>query len=232
MSFIVTIFKNIKETQTPFHRDVQIVLSRIKNGSSKDLVKKIRSERNKTDRNELKKNLPAVCFSGTFTKRTDKSISDHSGLICLDFDGYASKKELLQDKENFTKDKFVYSAFVSPSGNGLKVLVKIPADPENHVNFFNSLAKHFDSDYFDKMCKNVSRVCYESYDPLLYLNENSSIWDKIEDHEYTEVIKGVDPVTIPITDENKIVEILVKWWVKKYPMVEGQRNQNVFVLLI
>jgi hypothetical protein len=230
MSFIVTIFKNIKETQTPFHRDVQIVLSRIKNGSSKDLVKKIRSERNKTDRNELKKNLPAVCFSGTFTKRTDKSISDHSGLICLDFDGYASKKELLQDKENFTKDKFVYSAFVSPSGNGLKVLVKIPADPENHVNFFNSLAKHFDSDYFDKMCKNVSRVCYESYDPLLYLNENSSIWDKIEDHEYTEVIKGVDPVTIPITDENKIVEILVKWWVKKYPMVEGQRNQNVFVL--
>jgi hypothetical protein len=36
--------------------------------------------------------------------------------------------------------------------------------------------------------------------------------------------------TIPITDENKIVDILVKWWTKKYPMVEGQRNQNAFIL--
>jgi hypothetical protein len=40
----------------------------------------------------------------------------------------------------------------------------------------------------------------------------------------------MDSPTIPITDENKVVEILIKWWQKKYPMVEGQRNHNAYIL--
>lgn len=228
----VTIFKSIKDTDTPFFRDVHQILARIKDGSetTRDLVKKIRLEKRKPERQELKKQLPAICFSGTFNKRTDASLIEHSGLICLDFDGYAKSKELLQDKENLSKNKYVFSVFISPSGNGLKVLVKIPADAENHTNYFNSLEKHFNSPYFDKTSKNVSRVCYESYDPLLHINENSSIWDIIEEPEYTEISKTRDQPTIPITDENKIVEILVKWWTKRYPMNEGQRNQNCYVL--
>ena len=226
----VTIFQNIKDTSTPFHRDVMGILQRVKDGSSKDLVKRIRSEKNKTERNELKKQLPAICFSGTFNKRNDSAIVEHSGLMCLDFDGYEKQKALLEDKENLSKSKFVYSVFVSPSGNGLKVLVKIPADAENHQNYFNSLEKHFNSPYFDKTSKNISRVCYESYDPLIHINENSSIWDKIEDAEYREVQRNVDAPTITITDENKIVDILIKWWSKKYPMSEGQRNHNAYIL--
>jgi len=230
MTHTITIFKNIKETSTPFYREVLVVLDRIKEGASKEIVKKIRVEKNKTERNEIKKHLPAVCFSGTFTQRKDTSLTEHSGLICLDFDGYKKQKELLGDKETLTKNKYVYSVFISPSGNGLKVLVKIPQDEDNHPHYFNSLEKHFSSPYFDKTCKNISRVCYESYDPLIYINKNSSIWDIIEDIEYTEVVVHRDPPTIPITDENKIVDILIKWWQKKYPMVEGQRNQNVYVL--
>ena len=228
----VTIFQNIRDTDTPFFRDVHIILDRIKEGAgaTKDLVKKIRLEKNKPERQELKKQLPAICFSGTFNKRTDVSLIQHSGLICLDFDGYTKQKELLHDKENLSKNKYVYSVFISPSGNGLKVLVKIPADEENHTMYFNSLEKYFNSPYFDKTSKNLSRVCYESYDPLIAINENSSIWDIIEEPEYTEVSRTRDKATIPITDENKIVEILVKWWEKKYPMHEGQRNQNAYVL--
>jgi hypothetical protein len=230
MTYKITIFQNIKETATPFFRDVNVILDRIKNGATKELVKKIRAEKKKPERNELKKMLPAICFSGTFNKRADNALLEHSGLICLDFDGYQKQKELLQDKENLSKDKYVYSVFISPSGNGLKVLVKIPADAENHTNYFNSLERHFNTPYFDKTSKNISRVCYESYDPLIYVNENSSVWDIIEEPEYREVHKHKDMATIPITDENKIVDILVKWWTKKYPMVEGQRNQNAFIL--
>jgi hypothetical protein len=232
MTHTVTIFQSIRDTDTPFFRDVHVILERIKEGAgaTKDLVKRIRLEKNKPERQELKKQLPAICFSGTFNKRTDASLLQHSGLICLDFDGYTKQKELLQDKENLSKNKYVFSVFISPSGNGLKVLVKIPADAENHTSFFNSLEKYFNSAYFDKTSKNLSRVCYESYDPLIYVNENSSIWDVIEEPEYTEVSRTRDQATIPITDENKIVEILVKWWEKKYPMSEGQRNQNAFVL--
>ena len=230
MASNVTLFRNIVETATPFHRPVDVVLQRIKEGATKDLVKRIRAERNKNERNELKKGLPAICFSGVFNKRNDKSLVQHSGIICLDFDGYEKKKELLTHKENLSKDPYVYAAFVSPSGNGLKVLVRVPADPDNHVNYFNALQKHFDSPHFDKTCKNLSRVCYESFDPVLYINENASLWDKIDEPEYRELVSRRDPPTIPITEENKIVDILIKWWTKKYPMVEGQRNQNTFVL--
>ena len=226
----VTIFQNIKETDTPFHREVKFILDRIKEGASKKLVKSIRSTKDKTERNELKKKLPALCFSGIFNKRKDSALTEHSGLICLDFDGYEKTKLLLEHKERLTKDQYVYSVFISPSGNGLKVLVKIPANPENHISYFNALEKYFDSPYFDKMCKNVSRVCYESYDPLIYCNVNSQLWDTISEKEYQEVSTYQDAPTIPITDENKVVEILVKWWTKKYPMTEGQRNQNCFVL--
>jgi hypothetical protein len=230
MTSNITIFKNIKETSTPFYRDINIVLERIREGACKNLVKKIRLEKKKEERNELKKLLPAICFSGTFSKRADSSINEHSGFICLDFDGYNKTKEMLEEKEKLSKNKYVYSVFISPSGNGLKVLVKIPQDIDNHTNYFNSLEKHFKSPNFDKACKNISRVCYESYDPLIYVNENSSLWDVIEDIEYKEVVAYKDSPTIPITDENKIVEILVKWWEKKYPMIEGQRNQNIYVL--
>jgi len=226
----ITIFKDIKVTSQPFYRGALVILNRIKEGASKDLVKRIREEKDKEKVNTLKQKLPAICFSGKFTKRNDKSLSQHSGLICLDFDGYESQRDLLQEKERLSKNKYVYSVFISPSGKGLKAIVKIPPLPDNHVSYFNSLEKHFNSPQFDKTCKNVSRVCYESYDPLIHINENASVWDKQEEKEYTEVIKNVDLQTIPITDENKIVEILVKWWQKKYPMSEGQRNNNAYVL--
>ena len=226
----ITIFKDIKSTNQPFYREVEVILNRIREGASKELVKKIRAEKDKTQKNLYKQNLPAVCFSGKFTKRNDNSLEEHSGLICLDFDGYKSNKDLLQEKERLSKNKFIFSVFISPSGKGLKALVKIPNDPDNHKSYFLSLQSFFNSPYFDKTSKNLSRVCYESYDPLIYINKTSSVWDKIEEEEFNEINKKVDLPTIPITDENKIVDILTKWWTKKYPMIEGQRNQNVFIL--
>ena len=226
----ITIFKDIKNTSQPFYREVEVVLKRIQEGASKDLVKSIRKESDKSKRNLIKQSLPAICFSGQFTKRNDTSLSEHSGLICLDFDGYKSTKDLLEAKEKLSKDNYVYSVFISPSGKGLKVLTKIPKEIDNHKNYFSSLEKHFKSDYFDTTSKNISRVCYESYDPLIHVNENSSVWDKIIEQEYNEVSKNQGVVTIPVSDENKIVEILVKWWEKKYGLKSGERNNNVYIL--
>ena len=226
----ITIFKDIKQTARPFYRNINLILTRIQEGASKDIVKKIRAEKDKENRNILKQKLPAICFSGQFTKRADNAIKEHSGYICLDFDGYKSNRDLLQEKERLSKDKFVYSVFISPSGNGLKVLVKIPPIVDDHKSYFLSLQKYYDSEYFDKTCKNISRVCYESYDPLIHVNAHSSLWDKIEEQEYVEVSKHNDIPTIPVTDENKIIDILIKWWTKKYPMNEGERNNNAYVL--
>jgi len=137
---------------------------------------------------------------------------------------------MMSEKERISKDRYTYTVFVSPSGNGLKVLVRIPKEPENHKNYFLSLDKHFNSEYFDKTSKNISRVCYESYDPLIYINTNANLWTKIEEQEYKVVDKYSSRPTIPVTDENKIVDILMKWWTKKYGLVEGERNNNVYIL--
>jgi hypothetical protein len=190
----------------------------------------IRREKDKTQRNLLKQSLPAVCFSGTFNKREDKALIEHSGFICLDFDGYSTTKEMNEDKKRIAADRYTYSVFVSPSGNGLKVIVKIPKDPENHKNYFNSLEKHFDSKYFDKTSKNISRVCYESYDEQIFINHESEVWDTVAEHEYKEIDRVASRMTIPITNENKIVDILMRWWTKRYGLIEGERNNNVYIL--
>ena len=226
----ITIFRNIKETSTPFYSDIDTILNRIKIGVSKELIKQIRSEKDKSIRQELKKNLPSICFSGTFNKRSDDTLIEHSGFICLDFDGYKVKKDMSSAKSKLSKDKYVYSAFVSPSGNGLKAIVRIPKEPDNHKKYFLSLAKHFNSEYFDNTSKNISRVCYESYDPMIYINKNSHLWKKIEEIEYKEVVRNVSRATIPVTDNNKIVDILMSWWTRKYGLVDGERNNNVYIL--
>ena len=42
----ITIFKDRKVTSQPFYRDVHVILKRIQEGASKDLVKKIRNIKN------------------------------------------------------------------------------------------------------------------------------------------------------------------------------------------
>jgi hypothetical protein len=209
---------------------VDIILDRIKSGKSKEVINAIRKEKNKDERNKLKQKLPAICFSGTFTKRTDHSLIDHSGLICLDFDGYPTRKDMMAARNEIIADKYVYSCFISPSGDGLKVLVKIPKDSMNHKHYFNSLKDHFASEYFDVTSKNISRVCYESYDPLIHINKNSEIW--------TEIVQEVksystDDVLLPkirLTKTDEIIRRVLLWWEKKYGIVEGERNNNIYVL--
>jgi len=73
-------------------------------------------------------------------------------------------------------------------------------------------------------------VCYESFDKQLYVNEKSKLWEKLEEEEYQEKHLAQGQPLLKITDERKIVEILLKWWQTKYPMTEGQRNHNVYVI--
>ena len=218
------------DTSTPFHRPVEVILKRIKDGSSKVLCKKIRTEKDKEARNRLKQELPAICFSGSFNKRADNSIIEHSGLICLDFDNFKKKQDMLSKKEELTKDKYTFSVFVSPSGNGLKVLVKIPAQEEGHKNYFLALEKHYNSPQFDKACKNISRVCYESFDPLLFYNPNSKTWTEMEAEEHEHLNHRTSRITLKVDDENEIVRRLRRWWDVKYGMVDGERNNNIYIL--
>lgn len=224
---MITYFKTISDTSTPFHVDISVAIDRIKNGKSKELVEDVRKEIDKSARNEKKKKLPAICFSGTFSKRADNAIIEHSGIICIDFDGFRDDQHLFQKREELISDNYSYCVFTSPSGDGLKVLVKIPKDPMNHKKYFNALKKYYDCDEFDVTCKNISRVCYESYDPDIHVNELAFIWSDMDNSdEYRPIVKQM----IKVTDDNEIIRRLSLWWDKNFGMIPGQRNNNLYIL--
>lgn len=226
----ITIFQNIQDTSTPFFVDVNLIFKRIKEGKSLELIKKIRNTKDKTKRNELKKGLPAICFSGEFNKRKDASLVKHSGLICLDFDNFDTASSLTKKRKELQEDKYSMAVFTSPSGNGLKVIVKIPGDEDNHRNYFLSLEDYYDCEYFDTTCKNISRVCYESYDPDIYVNPKSAEWKKIIEDSHEHINKNSGRITIKVDDQDEIIRRLTMWWQKNYGMNEGERNNNAYIL--
>jgi len=228
----VTLFKNVRSTETAYPRPVGVVLARIKEGNSQELVESIRdlSPDQSKERSNLKAQLPAICFSGTFSTRADNAMEEHSGLICLDFDKFETEEKMLSYKQELTDDPFVFSVFISPSGNGLKVLVKIPADKENHRHYFRALQENYDVPEFDKACKNESRVCYESYDPEIFINEDSELWEDMMKETATEIESVTIDQTIHITGDQEIIDRLMVWWERKYGFVSGERNDNLMKL--
>jgi len=226
----ITVYRSLFDSKgVAFYITVEQALERIKKGKSKDLVEKIRKETDKEKRNKLKEKCVCVLFNGEFSARNDNSLVNHSGLCVLDFDNFEDKEKLKEQKELLKNDKYIYSVFISPSGNGLKALVKIPkCTKEEHPLYFNELKKHFNSKYFDAANKNVSRVCYESFDSDIYINKDSELWDKIEVKEGFKYIERV-PI-MPVDEESTIISLLMKWWDSKYGFNEGEKNNNLFKL--
>lgn len=226
---IVTIFKDIKETSTPFYREIEVVFERIRIGNSLNTLKEIREEKDEAKKRLIKNTLPSICFAGKFTQRKDDSCSDFSGLVCLDFDKIPTQKKLLELKQKLIKDKYIYCCFISPSNNGLKALVKIPVeDKDKYKQYFQSIKKYFNNEYFDDAIGNISRVCFESYDPEIYINYESKVFNK-----YKEVVEELSPYysfDIPITDSSVIVTNIMTWWTNKYSIGNGNRNQSLFIL--
>lgn len=224
---IVSIFKRVTDTTNPFNKDVLYCLERIKQGKSKELVEQIRACPTKDEQKPLKNQLPGVCFNGTFTKRSINGIDKRSGLIILDFDNMSSMAEAVQFKNELVSNAYIFSAWISPSGKGVKALVKIPTEGD-HKGYFTALSIYFDSEYWDNSGSNIDRFCFESYDPDIYINLNSEQWNRIEEPELDDI--GSVDVVVPIRSDNRIIEKLLKWWNAKFGMVEGSKNNNLYIL--
>jgi len=227
---VITLFKSINTTNDPHHVTLDFVLDRIKSPTQKTLINKIRKLKDKSDRNVLKKKLQCVLFSGAFANRSKKGLIKHSGLICLDFDSFEGKKEMEEFHKFAKKDVFTNALFLSPSDNGYKLIVKIPTN--DHLGSFLALERYYKdsgfSKYFDKSTKDVSRICYNSYDPHLYKNTDSDIFTKkaneivdIHNSKYSE---------IRISGQIEIISLLVKWWENNYGFVQGEKNNNLYIL--
>lgn len=225
---MVTIFSEITDVENPFYKEIDDVLLSFKDGTNKSKIENIRKIKEKDKRNVQKAKLLSICFSGEFSRRAAKNVIRHSGFVCLDFDDLPTFADAVCLRDSLQDNEYIYSAFVSPSGDGVKAIVKVPIEIENHKKYYEALCETFDS-FLDTKTKDISRVCYESYDPDLFINKNSKVWALKK--EYSEVAQKTNyPKHFQIVDTTKKVDVIIKWFNKKFTLNAGERNNNLFKL--
>lgn len=209
---MVTKYKSIKtDKDNPEIGELvslESVLDEMKNSQElKEIIEEISSEQDKKKRSWMKVNrLPVVCFNGKFKERKIDGVLGSSSLIVLDVDGLRDTEEAIKTREQVSKNPFVVAAFVSPSAKGIKFLVKIPSingrSPEEidlkFKGYFQALSRDFP--FIDPSGKDISRACFYSYDPDMYINYDATVYQKWE--EYKKSGEKVEGVEIPNIDKS------------------------------
>ncbi|MFN8229489.1 MAG: BT4734/BF3469 family protein [Bacteroidia bacterium] len=170
-------------------KSISDILSGIEKGNIDNydlrlLITEIRNEPDKEKRHLLKKKLPIVTFGGVFKDSRKSELMNCTGFLILDFDNLDEVDVL---KVLIAQLKYTYACFVSPSANGLKVLVKAKInDAKSYKRAILKLFEYFKKELgieADKSKQNINDACYLSYDNDLYINENSIEWEINEEEE-------------------------------------------------
>ena len=167
-----TRFKSLRNTKPDQVVSLLEVLNEIASDKYKVQIEEIRKQENPS-KSPLKDKLPLFTPTGIFNYRSIAGLEEYNGLICLDIDGVTNPSEL---KEKAKLLNWVYAAFITPSGQGLKVLVKTQATPETYKQQELLVAESFNHSTGasrDNHCKDIARIQYLSYDPDIYINEHS-----------------------------------------------------------
>jgi Protein of unknown function (DUF3987)/BT4734-like, N-terminal domain len=140
----------------------------------KEVTMYIRSLDSKVKQNVVKSaELEYVTFGGTFSVRKDSGLIEASGLICIDIDEIENPVEL--KKSVVEKSEFLLLAFVSPRGNGLKLVFGCNPElnfKENYRVYSKYLIETFavPKDSIDQSCSSISKACFLCHDAEVYLN--------------------------------------------------------------
>lgn len=133
--------------------------------------------------------LDNVTFSGLFESRRKEGLIEYSGLICLDIDKIENPEGLKQDL--IKSELPVVLSFISPSDNGLKVVLKTCSDISKHLTYFNYYKDYFNTYHniqIDAICKDVSWSCFLSYDKEVYFNDPRHVAEIKLNEDYSNII--------------------------------------------
>jgi hypothetical protein len=215
----ISIFPNAKKVDDPFYISIAKVVDRIKFGKSKDRIEYLRSLVDEKEQTEYKrKQLPVLCFSGIFSYRADAKLIKHSGLICVDFDHL--NENLIPLKEKLLHDRFTFLLFISPRGNGLKLVVKIPPNILTHKRSCKALTQYYAPQEVDEYA-DLSRACFESYDPDIYYNPESEIFLNMSEPIIVENKKTEETV---LSDFAPVLLKIERWLNKKDQYNDGNKH--------
>lgn len=231
---MVTIFKNFNEVIE--HKTIPEILHEIKTGKYRPGIIYLRKSlaENKLEAYEkAKKSLPAFTPSGKFVGgRKMEFLETYSNFIILDIDKL-SQTDLQNAKHKANQSEYTYASFISPSGNGLKILVKVNTTKEDHKETFLAIQKHYETllnHEIDKSGKDITRLCFYSFDDNLYQNEAAIVFaSETKQSSHTEPVEVTQLPTATVTETNSeaIYNHCVRFTEKKVQYATGSRN--VFV---
>lgn len=146
----------------------------IKSDKYKGITTRLRAIQDPKEKRAYKaNNFDYVTFSGEFERRNDANLLKHSSLMTIDFDHLPNlnevKKQLLED-EYFETELL----FTSPSGDGLKWVIKIDLSKATHQEYFKAVSNYLQQKYkleVDQSGKDISRACFLSHDPDAILHK-------------------------------------------------------------
>lgn len=180
----ITFLQNVRAPHQFSKMALDAALKSIKNKTYKALIEKLRTlPKSDPAYKKLKTNLPSFAFNGTFTGSViNDNFCTSSGVFCCDIDVVRLGSDLETDKKDICKLPYVGFCFTSPSGEGLKVGIRI--DPKWVVddNSFKEIYARIEAELLkygftlDKSCKDVRRPCFVSYDPEIYINYDAELF--------------------------------------------------------
>lgn len=172
---LISSYKNVHDKQD-IDIEIDSFLEGVQSGRWQDIALEVRSAPTKEIKDLKKKTAPLVTPSGSFSERKVDCLRKHSGFIAIDIDNLDDPAAV---KERIGTNPYFYSTFISISGKGLCLIIKI--DGTRHLDAFNGIAAYLYNEYqliVDQSGKDVSRARFVSYDPFLLLNTKSATFKK------------------------------------------------------
>lgn len=227
----VSIFQN-------FNNPVQIItlqdlISNIKTGTYQEDVNTIRMAigMGKPERaDELKKNLLAFTPSATYSGgRKKEFIQEYNQIIHLDFD-HIDEEDLTQITTQTASIPYTLACFKSPSGNGLKVFIQVDSLVQHHDLAYKQVQEYYEKQLginADPKCKDVTRLCFVSFDENAYYNPFATIFAidiKVEEKIINQ------PIQITSNNTDDVFQYCVDFTNKITQFEKGNRNNYVYQL--
>ena len=121
---------------------------------------------------------PCASFDG---RRKMEHMIGYNSVIVGDVD-HISDDDMPRVWKIVIECDYTLACFLSPSGHGLKFFVTVSTGVEDHLNAFNSVVEFYEvitGVKIDRSGKDVTRLCFVSYDPNLYYNREAKVFDPL-----------------------------------------------------
>lgn len=219
--------------------DLDTVIQTIREERFKKRINKMRAcyDTDKASYDYLKHKLPVILFTGIYKHYGNDGLLVPSNLAIIDFDKIPLQ-ELAAVSRMLEKDPYTYVKFLSPSGRGYKVVVKVEDNRDNQSNtgYLDALKGHYANPYWDNNNKGICRACFFSSDKHIYVNPDSRVWteNSLKANASQALCHGLRS-TLASTPQHfanaSQVETIIRYleggWAK-FPMTPGNRHDSTF----